>query len=439
VEQRLTARYTIRPGMLASLLAGRASYRLVLLATTVLLLPVWGEERYGTYAAAMAAFSWLVAVVLTGPEKTMLKLRPRAGRIGAAVSDALVAVLWWMPLPVAVGFGVAWLNGAEHVAVYLGVAAMQLSLGCTMLLIGLHRAAGRPRSDALSFLTMSVAQVVLLGAAVAGVGPSGYLGAVILVQLAVNLALSVTLGRPSLRIRYRPRLLRRLGWTAVLLASPELFLYLSTAILIVILARSVHAEQIARLYVVSIVWSAGLNLALYVFRLYIPRTSLMLAGRASRQGRARAARLALRAAGWNAVWLVGAAVLIPVAGLADVTSATGQVVVWAGLLATRVPGVAGLLWANYQLENADATAPRVVGLAAVVGLIVTGAAGLVAVTTLGGVGLIVSTAVGELAYSLVVAWLGARREASYVANLAVINPRSEPSESASRAARSDRP
>lgn len=403
--QRRTDRYAIGPATLASLLAGRASYRLVLLATTVLLLPIWGEQRYGTYAAALASLSWLSVLVFTGPEKTVLKLLPRSPRTGPAITGALLAVLWWLPLPLAVGFALAATAGGAA-AIYLGVAAMQLGIGCTMLLVGLHRAAGRPRADALSFLVMSAAQLALLAAAAAGLGPVGYLGAVVGTQLAVNLALTVALGRPSLRIRHRPRFLARLAWTAVLLGAADLYAFAATAVLFVILAASQHAGELGRLYVVVLVWSAAVTLLLYVFRVFAPRTSLRFAGRASATGRARAARLAWQVCAFNAGWLVAAWWLLLFTDVIAAGSAGGQVLVWVILLATRAPAVAAMLLANYLLENTDATAPRVAAAAAVTGLVVTGGVGLAVVPDLGGVGVIVAFAVGELGYALALAIRG---------------------------------
>src|SRR5690606_6918711 len=152
-------RYRVGLSSLLSLLAGRASYRLVMLATSALLWPVWGRERFGTYAAALATFSWLTVLML-GPEKAMLKLLPRAPRTGPMVTAALVAVLWWLPLPVVAAFVVVRLfDGPGSAAVHVGVAGMQLSIGCTMVLVGLHRAAGRARVDTATLLTMSTAQL----------------------------------------------------------------------------------------------------------------------------------------------------------------------------------------------------------------------------------------------------------------------------------------
>lgn len=405
--QDRVARYRVGPGTLASLLAGRASYRLVLLATTVALLPVWGEERYGTFAAAMAAFSWLTALVFTGPEKALLKLLPRSPRIGPDVIAGLVAVLWWLPLPLASAFVLVWAGGASTAAVYVGVATMHLSVGCTMLLVGLHRATGRPRADSATFLTMSVAQVLLLGGAVAGhVLPVGYVAAVVLLQLGLNVALSVALGRPSLRIRRRPRFVGRLVVTALLLSGTDQFLYLSTAVVFLLLQGTGHAGQVGRLYVASLVVSVAVNLMLYVLRVFAPRTSLLLAGRSAAVGRARAARLAAVVTGVQAAWLVAAGLAVWLAGIAAMTEPVPQMVVWAVLLATGAPGLALLLWANYLLENTDATAPRVVAAAAVAGLLTVVVSGVLLIPPFGGVGVIIATTGGQVAYAAVLAAVG---------------------------------
>ena len=404
-------RYRVGLRTLASLVAGRASYRLVLLATTVLLLPVWGEQRYGTYAAAMASFTWLTALVFTGPEKAMLKLLPRAPRTGPAVTAALVAVLWWLPLPVAAAFAlVRLLDGPGAAAVHVGVAAMQLSVGATMLLVALHRAAGRPRADTTTFLVMSGTQVGLLAAAAAGyLQPVGYVAAVIATQVAVNLVLSAGLGRPSLRIRHRPRFLRRLGLTAVLLSGTDLFLFLSTAVLFLLLQATGHAGQVGRLYAVLLVLSVGANLLLYLLRVHAPRTSLRLAGRAGAAGRGRAARLGAVVAALNGAWLVAVVLAVGLTDVAGITSPAGQVVVWAVLVTTSTPALALLLWAGYLLENTDARAPGVVAIAAAAGLVTVVAVGAAAMPALGGVGLIIASVAGETGYALVLATLGRPR------------------------------
>jgi hypothetical protein len=400
-------RFRVGAGTIASLVAGRSTYRLIALATTVALLPVWGAERYGMYAAATASFSWLMALVFTGPEKTVLKLLPRAPRTGRLVTGGLLAVLWWLPIPVAAAFVLVLVAGAgERTVLYIGVPAMLVSVGCTQLLVGLHRAHGRLGPDVASFLAMSVAQLLVLAAAAfGGLGPVGFVGAVIVVQVGLNLLLTVALGRPSVRICRRGRFLRRLGVTALYISGTELFLLLSTAVQFTVLAgAAAGAGQVGPLYAVLLAWSAGVNLLIYLLRVFAPRTSLLLAGRAGQAGRARAARLAGFAAAAHAAWLGLVGLAAAASGLLEPATTTGQVVVWVVLLAAKTPAVAVLLFAGFLLENTDATAPRVVGLAAVIGLATASATALLLVPAAGGVGVVVSQTAGELGYALFVAF-----------------------------------
>lgn len=404
-------RHAVGLGTLASLLASRAVSRLVYLATTVLLLPAWGEQRYGFYAAAMATLGWVVAPVVLGPEKAVLKVVPRAPRTGPMVSDALLIAAWALPAPFVAWFVLMLLVDVTGPAVvYAGVAAMLVSLGCVQLVAALHRVAGRPRYDALAFLALAMVQLGLLGVAMAGhLAPAGYLACMTGGHLAVNLVLTLRLPRPSASILRRPRFLGRLGWTAVLLAGTDLYLHGVTAPLFALLAASTYAGQVGVFYILTTLWSTLLTTLLYVFRVYAPMVSVGLVGRAGPAGRDRAARLARRVTVYNAAWLVLAGSVVVLAGLTDLPSETHQLLVWVGLLATRAPAVVGMLWAGYVLENTDATAPRVVGLAATVGLAAAALAGIAAVPAQGAVGLIIAAAVGDLAFALTIALRGPRR------------------------------
>ncbi len=396
--------FAIGRATLTALLAGRGSYRLIQLAATVLLLPVWGAG-YGTYAAAVASFSWLTALVLTGPEKTVLKMLPRAPRTGPLITEALLGLVWLLPVPLLLAFAtVLVLRPGGPAPVYVGVATMQLGAGCTLLLIGLHRAAGRPRVDAGSFFVLSATLVVLVALAAAGyLQPLGYVTAVVGVQIALNATLAGALGRPSVRIWQRPAFLRRLVWTAVLMGTTDVCLYLTTGVLFAMLAASALADQVGRLFVIEVLWSAGVNFLLYVLRVYAPQISLRQTGRAAQQGRVRAGRLARAIAGYNAGWLAVVGVILAATELADTRSAGWQALLWTVLLVTRAPAVAGLIWSGYLLENTDAGATRVTGLAALVGLATATVTGLIAVPALGGVGVIVSVAVAEAVQALVIA------------------------------------
>lgn len=414
-------RYAVSFGTVVSLVAGRTSYRLVYTATTVLLLPVWGAASYNAFAAAMASSAWLLALVVTGPEKLALKLVPRSPRTGPLLVGALLAVLWWLPLPLVAAFAVAVAVGAGAPAVYLGAMSMQLSIGCTMLLVGLHRAYGRTRPDMLTFGTMSVVQLGMFGAAAAGwVRPVGFLAAVTAAQLCLNAVLAATLGRPSLAVARRPGYLRRLLVSAVLMSGTEMYGFLATGVLFVVLGASAAADQVGPLYALVITYSAGTGLVIFLLRVFAPRMSLAYAGRGGSAGRRAAARLARWIAVGTGAWLlivvvlVAAASLAPEAPLLSELARRGMAVqapvapeaafpLWVVLLASRAPMAAVALLAAYRFENTDATAPRVTAAAALLALIGVTASGVVAVPLLGGVGLLAATAVGELVYAAVVA------------------------------------
>jgi hypothetical protein len=145
---------------------------------------------------------------------------------------------------------------------------------------------------------------------------------------------------------------------------------------------------------------------LYVLRVFAPRVSLRLAGRASRSGRQRAARVASGVVVADVAWLALAGWGLSQFDLAAVTAKAGFVF-WAALMVSRAPAMMILAWAGYLLENTDARAPRITGLAAAVNLGITALVGMVAVPAWGGVGIVVGLAVAELGQAVVLA-LGAR-------------------------------
>src|SRR5262245_45317956 len=156
-------RYRVRIRTVLSLVAGRSSFRLAQLAANVALLPLWGQQRYGVFAGAVATFTWIIPLLQSGPEKTVLKLLPRAPRTGPQITEALVALLWLLPVPMLAAFGIAVAVGERGpVAIYLGVAAMAVGSGSTLLLAGLHRVGGRPHYDFGSAFTLAVVQVGLI-------------------------------------------------------------------------------------------------------------------------------------------------------------------------------------------------------------------------------------------------------------------------------------
>lgn len=406
-------RYRVRGRVLVSLLLGRGTYRVTQLAAQVLLLPIWGTQRYGVYAGASATFSFLISLMVSGPEKTVLKLLPRAPRTGPPISEALAAILWVLPLPLLAAFALTTALG-EHgkSAIYLGAATVTFGTGCTQLLIGLHRAAGRPRYDSRSFFVLTLLQLALLGVAASGrVQPLGYLATLVVAQTALNTVLLVRLGHPSLRIRSRAGFLRRVCWTALLMGSPDVCMYLAPGLLFALLGATAWAGQVGVVYVVTIIWTSGVNLLIYVLRVYAPATSLRGAGRSAAASRARAARIARTVAVADIALLGAFAAVLAGTGLLDATRHPGAVVWWAVLLAARTPTQVALVYAGYVLENSDATATRVTGAGATLGLVVALAVGAVAVPHLGGVGLIGALVAAEVVAATVIALRGGRRAA----------------------------
>jgi hypothetical protein len=398
--------------MLLALLAGRGGFRLVQYGSTLLLLPVWGTQRYAVFAAALAVFNWVVALTASGPEKAALKLLPRAPRTGPAIMGFLLAVALALPvLPVALIAAVPLAGWSERTAVFVAVCAMNVCAGCNLLLVGLARASGHPAWDARNYHTLSAVMVALLvAAAFAGLGPFGYAAGIAVAMLALNLTLAARLGvAPSLRIRRRPVLLRRLLWTIGLMGGAELLLYVSTSVLFTQLTASRFAEQAGPLYAVMLISSAMVNVLIYVLRVYAPGTSLRQAGRGAATGRLRAVLAARAAAALATGWLVVVGVLLATTDLGRPASPTAVAVTAGVLLVLRTPALVLAVVAGYLLENTDAGAVRTVALSAAVGLAATAAAGFVLVPTYGAVGVVCAGALFELGQSTTIAILGRRR------------------------------
>jgi hypothetical protein len=381
----------------ASLLAGRGAYRTAQLVATVTLLPLWGTARYATYAGAVAICSWVIALLVAGPEKTVLKLLPRAPRTGPLILRAAAALLWVLPLPALVAFAVAAAVAPRGaVAVYLGVAAMCTTTGVLLLLVGLHRAVGVPRYDARTFFVLTVVQVTLLGLVVLGLGPLGYVGCLVGTQVVLCVLLLVRLGRPSLAIRRRPGFVRRIWCTVALMGSPEVCMYLCTSVLVALLAVSAFHEQIGPLVAVDVVWSAGINFLLYALRVYTPWASMRLLGAGGAAGRQAARRITRWVIAADVGYLAVAVALLATTDLLDVSRGGHAVPVWAVLFAARTPMLVGAIFAGYLVENSDAPSTRITGLAAAAGLVAAAVSGLVAVPLAGGVGLLIALTVAEI-------------------------------------------
>lgn len=404
-------RHAVRPRVLLSLLAGRGSYRIAQYASAVLLLPVWGAGEYSRYAAAVGTCTWLMAVTCVAPEKAALRLLPRARRTHHLLLGAFLAVAW-LPAPVVAGFVVAVAAGApEGVQLYLGVAALSTSLGANLLLVALQRVTGTPFRDAANYVVLSIATAALTAvAAVTGLGPVGYVAALLAVVSALDVGLVARLGRPSLAAARRPAVRRLLARTVLLMSGSELCVYAATSVLFLELSLTRWSEDSAVLYPVVIVWSAVVNLFFYVLRVYQPRTSERLAGAGAAAGRARATRLAGVVLGMAAVWLV--AVGWVVAGVDRATGAGPPAVLpLVAVVASRTPAFLLLALASYLMENADDRSLRVAALGSAAGLAVVSVAGLAVVPASGAIGVLWISGAMDVVQAATLLVLGRRRRA----------------------------
>lgn len=398
VPAATSVRYRMRARTFLSLVAGRSSFRLAQLGATVILLPVWGERRYGVYAAAVAAFTWLIPLLQSGPEKTVLKLLPRAPRTGPEIVEALVWFLWCLLIAAPAALVVALASGERgRTAIYVGVAGVAAGSGATLLLAGLHRVTGRPWLDARSGFALAILQVSLVGFAIAGLRPLGYVVCFMGGQTTVNLVLLVKLGRPSLRIRHRPAFLRRVLWTVVLMGLPEVGLYLATSVVFAIMAASHWSFQVGQLFVVLIVWTAGLTLVMYALRVYAPLASIRLLGRAGAAGRFRAAQLCRWIVATDMLWGLAFACIVWRFDVLAITRTNHALWVWSVLYMTRTPGVLLTILSGYLVENSDARSIRITGTAAGISLAVTASAGVLFIPAFGGLGMFGALVLAEMA------------------------------------------
>lgn len=398
-----STRYHVRPRTLLRLVAGRSSFRLTQLLANVLLLSLWGERRYGGYAAAVAASTWVVPLLQAGPEKTILKLLPRAPRTGRLITEAVLAALSSVWVLAAVVFGSCLvLRAPEQILIYVGVATVAVGTGAGLVLAGLHRVQGRPQLDAGSSFGLSIGQWSLVGLVVViGLGPAGYVVGSVVLQALVGLWLLRGLPRPSLRIKRRPGFLRRVLLTALLMGSPEVCLFLGTSVRFTILESSRWSLQVGPLLVVVLIWSAGITFLHYGLRVYTPWFSVKLAGRAGVTGRARAARMARWGAVISAGWLGGLVVVLATTPLLAASQGDAAMLLWSGLAASTTPAAVLLISAGFLVESSDARSIWVTGLAALSNLGTVIVAGLLLVSSYGGVGVFVTQVAGGLAQAVV--------------------------------------
>jgi hypothetical protein len=387
----------VRPLALVSLLAGRGLCRFVQYGSTLLLLSAWGTDEYAVFAGALGSFGWLTALISSGPEKAALKLLPRARRTYPDLYRAFL-VIAVLSLPAAAAFGVAAAVGAwsQPTLIYFGTAAVAVSIGCNLLLVGLARVRGWLRRDPVNHVALSGTFGLLAAAAVAGLGPVGYLTGLVAALTVLNADLLRRLGRPSLRIRRRPRLLRQLAGTVALMGGAEVTSTAVTSVLFLELSLTRWSRQAAVLFPLLLVWSAGANLFAYLLRVYQPRTSLRLAGRGVHAGRREALRYAPAALALAAAYLLTAGLAVALTDIDRLPVGLELAVVLAVLLAGRTPSFLLLSLMAYRLENIDGRGLRVNAFASVLALAAVTLTGLWAIPAFGAVGFVCTDGVLDL-------------------------------------------
>ncbi|MCF6473329.1 hypothetical protein FAF44_33835 [Nonomuraea sp. MG754425] len=373
---------------LATLLAGRAVFRLMLYGSAALLALAWSRPDFNAYAATVGALGWLCMVVQSGGEKAALKLIPRAHRTRDDLVGMLRALVAYVPLPPALAAAVALaVAPRERLTLYLLGAAYYITLGCGMLGVALHRALGRYARDTVHFAVLGLGMATMAALAfLAGVGPVGYLSGLLALTTALNLSLL-----PGLPRRTRPpaALRRVLAGTMLLMGAADVMNNAMIGVLFVELALSPHATQSGDLYLATLGWGLALSILYTVQRIYQPQLSLRVAAGGLSGARVLARRLAGLAALGAALWLL-------VAGLALARGAHGPIAL--GVLAlTLLPMQALASNAGFVVEHTDLRANAkavVIALVAVAGL------GAVTVSLAGAAGAVYALGANSLVLGL---------------------------------------
>jgi hypothetical protein len=212
------------------------------------------------------------------------------------------------------------------------------------------------------------------------------------VQTALCVLLLIRLGRPSLAIRARPAFVRRIWCTVVLMGTPDVCLYLCTAVLVALLAASSFQDQVGPFVAVDLVWSAGVNFLIYALRVYTPWVSVRLVGARGAAGRQAARRIAFWVIVGDLAYVTAVIAVLTATDLFDAARGGNAVVVWAVLFAAQTPMLVTLILAGYLVENSDAASTRITALATAAGLLAAAVSGLVAVPRAGGVGVLIAFA-----------------------------------------------
>jgi hypothetical protein len=399
---RLEAPRRVGLRLLCGLIAGRATFRLVLYGANVALLAGWGATRYARYAAASGALVWVLGLAQAGPEKAALKLLPRGGEGHPATLAGLRTVIRFTPLVALVAAtSVTAIDGRASGALYAAAAAQSVALGLNIAAVAVQRALGRTRRDLVSFALLSIAWVALTAlAVVVALEPPIYLLCLCATTMTVT---EITMrGTHVSGAAHHSSSVRSLAQTAALMGAYDVAGMAAASVAFLVLPLTGYANQAGVLYLAITGWSFAASLFVYIGRVFQPWLSVWLAREGSVTGRRQARVLAAWALRLNAAWLVVVGLLIVAADLRTLLPSVGAVVILTALLLSR--GVIwGLMFTSVSLlENSDLRALVTVAKGAAVGFVVVAIASAALIPSFGAAGAVWAVSTDEFALAAVV-------------------------------------
>lgn len=391
-----TIEHRVGPRRLLSLLAGRATFRLLLYGSAVILVLAWSRQDFNRYATVIGAVGWLNILVQSGTEKAALKLIPRARRTREQLTWMLRVVVAYLPLPFSVAAAAGFALAPDStLTLYLLGCAYYVSLGCGMLGVAVHRVLGRYLRDIAYFALLGLGMLVMAALTfTAHVPPAGYLGGLLLLTTALNLALLHGLPRRARPMRRSVRDI--LLHTVTLMGAADVMSNLMVGALFVELSLTSHADQSGDLYLVLLAWGFASSLIYTLQRIYQPRLSLRIASGEVAEARALGRRIARLGAWAGAAWLLLAGVAL-VGGLAGTRSLLALGALLLSLLVVWTLPSCGL----FVLENTDESGLRGSAGAVVLAAVAVTAIGAVVIPLAGAAGAVYALGANSLVLGLV--------------------------------------
>jgi hypothetical protein len=385
--------------LLVSLMAGRGGYRAATLLANVALLAVWGRAAFDGYALVMGSFTAVLYITTFGVEKSALKLLPRVHRVRGELTAVFVALSALPGLACLAGI-LGWGLRAGRPPMWFLAGALAVGLGLNQVLVGLHRALGRPWRDVANHGILVVAVAAAVGGAVfLDLGPAGVLTIMVAAVAALDLALLPGLAARPRGLR-RPALLRPAAGTAVLMAAAEIAAAATVSAVFLLLDREGLDAQSGPLYLTITASALFMNAFGYLLRIVQPHVSVAL-------HRSRAERpVHRRTAGWLRL-IAGAGVPYLAAVTAGAalwqrhSGPAGQTAALALLYLACIPLLFALGSVNFLLENGDRGTLRRTAAGSMAGLAGAVLVALGLVPWLGAAGAIAAMAAGDIVHAAV--------------------------------------